>query len=139
MAEAKILDLNNTGLWLERGSTRLRMCGVGNLSTNRQDLHAARGDATERDAVLLLSHNPDFVEIISDRHAGLVLSGHTHGGQVIIPGIGAPIVPPHYGQKYLHGVLRGPYCQVFITRGVSTIGLLIQFLCRPEIVLITLV
>ena len=84
------------------------------------------------------SHNPDFVETIRDRRVGLVLSGHTHGGQIIVPGFGAPIVPSRYGQKYLHGLVQGPCCQVFVTRGAGTITPPVRFLCRPEVVLITL-
>ena len=73
LAEAKLPDLNNNGVWLERGSARLRVCGVGDLWTDRQDLDSALGDATDRDAVLLLSHNPDFAETIRDPRVGLVV------------------------------------------------------------------
>lgn len=139
LARANIPDLNNTGIWLERKHARLRICGVGDLWTDHQDLNAAIADATERDAVILLSHNPDFVESIRDRRVGLVLSGHTHGGQVIVPGFGAPLVPSRYGQKYLHGLVQGPCCRVFVSRGVGTISPPVRFLCRPEVVLITLV
>jgi predicted MPP superfamily phosphohydrolase len=139
LANAKLPDLNNRGVWLERGGGRLRICGVGDLWTDRQDLGVALGEATERDAVLLLSHNPDFVETIRDRRVGLVLSGHTHGGQVVVPGFGAPIVPSRYGQKYLYGLVQGPCCRVFVTRGVGTVTPPVRLLCRPEVVLITLV
>jgi predicted MPP superfamily phosphohydrolase len=138
LAEAKLPDLINTGVWLERGGTRMRICGVGDLWTDHQDLDAALGDATECDATILLSHNPDFVETIRDRRVSLVLSGHTHGGQVVVPGFGAPIVPSKYGQKYLHGLVQGPCCRVFVTRGAGTITPPVRFLCRPEVVLITL-
>jgi predicted MPP superfamily phosphohydrolase len=139
LAAARLPDLNNTGVWLERRGARLRIGGVGDLWTDRQDLDAALGDATEDDAVLLLSHNPDFVETLRDPRVGLVLSGHTHGGQVVLPGFGAPIVPSRYGQKYLQGLVQGPCSQVFITRGVGTVTPPVRFLCRPEVVLITLV
>jgi uncharacterized protein len=139
LAQANLPDLNNSGIWLERKRARLRICGIGDLWTDHQDLDAAVADATERDAVLLLSHNPDFVETIRDRRVGLVLSGHTHGGQVIIPGFGAPLVPSRYGRKYLHGLVQGPCCRVFVSRGVGTISPPVRFLCRPEVVLITLV
>ncbi len=139
LADAKLPDLNNRGVWIERGSSRLRICGVGDLWTDRQLLHRALDDATDRDAVLLLSHNPDFAETIRDPRVGLVLSGHTHGGQVIVPGFGAPIVPSRYGQKYLYGLVQGPCCRVFITRGVGTISPPVRLLCRPEVALITLV
>jgi uncharacterized protein len=139
LSEARLPDLNNTGVWIERNRTRLRICGVGDLWTDHQDLDAALGDATLSDAVLLLSHNPDFVEMIRDPRVGLVLSGHTHGGQIVVPGYGAPVVPSRYGQKYLHGLVQGPCCPVFVTRGVGTISPPVRFLCRPEVVLITLV
>jgi uncharacterized protein len=139
LAEARLPDLSNTGIWLERSRTRLRICGVGDLWTDRQDLDAALGDATERDTTILLSHNPDFVETIRERRVGLVLSGHTHGGQVVVPGFGAPIVPSQYGQKYLAGLVQGPCCRVFVTRGAGTVTPPVRFLCRPEVVLITLV
>jgi uncharacterized protein len=139
LAEAGLAELNNRGIWLEKANARLRVCGVGDLWTDQQDISAALGDATGRDAVILLSHNPDFVEMLRDHRVGLVLSGHTHGGQVILPGFGAPIVPSQYGQKYLYGLVQGPMCQVFVTRGVGTIAPPVRFLCRPEIVLITLV
>ena len=89
--------------------------------------------------LLLLSHNPDFVETIRDRRVGLVLSGHTHGGQIVLPGYGAPVVPSRYGQKYLYGLVQGPCCRVFVTRGVGTVTPPVRFHCRPEVVLITLV
>lgn len=139
LAEARVPDLNNRGVWLERHGARLRICGVGDFWTDHQDLSAALDDAHEHDAVVLLSHNPDFVETIRDRRVGLVLSGHTHGGQIIVPGYGVPVVPSRYGQKYLYGLVNGPKCQVFVTRGVGTVSPPVRFYCRPEVVLITLV
>jgi uncharacterized protein len=139
LAEAGLPDVTNTGVWLERDGARLRICGVGDLWTDQQDLTAALDDATIDDTVILLSHNPDFVESIRDPRVRLVLSGHTHGGQIIVPGYGAPIVPSRFGQKYLQGLVQGPTCPVFITRDVGTISPPVRFLCRPEVVLITLV
>lgn len=139
LADANLPDLNNRGVWLERKGARLRIAGVGDLWTDDQDLFAALGDATVDDAVILLSHNPDFVETIRDPRVGLVVSGHTHGGQVVVPGYGAPRVPSAFGQKYLHGLIQGPCARVFVTRGVGTVSPPVRFLCRPEVVLIRLV
>ena len=130
--------LRNSGVWVEKGSDRLRIGGVGDLWCDNQDVDAALGDATTRDAVLLLSHNPDVAETLRDPRVGLMLSGHTHGGQVIVPFFGAPIVTSAYGQKYLHGLTRGPACNVFISRGVGTVGVPLRLFCRPEVVLLTL-
>ncbi|MHB1557672.1 MAG: metallophosphoesterase, partial [Isosphaeraceae bacterium] len=82
---------------------------------------------------------PDFVETIRDPRVGLVVSGHTHGGQVVVPGYGAPRVPSAFGQTYLHGLIQGPCARVFVTRGVGTVSPPVRFLCRPEVVLIRLV
>lgn len=133
-----IAELANRGVWLERGGARLRVAGVGDLWEDVQDLDAALGDAREDDAALLLSHNPDFTEGIGDPRVGLVLSGHTHGGQIVLPLLGAPIVPSRYGQKYLSGLVQGPVAQVFVSRGLGTITPPLRFHCRPEINLLTL-
>ena len=69
---------------------------------------------------------------------GLMLSGHTHGGQVVVPFYGAPRVPSRYGQKYLQGLVRGPSCDIFVSRGVGTVTPPVRLFCRPEVVLLTL-
>jgi predicted MPP superfamily phosphohydrolase len=130
--------LRNRGVWLEKGSARLRVGGVGDLWTDRPDVLGALGDATDRDATIVLSHNPDVAETLVDPRVGLMLSGHTHGGQVVVPFYGAPRVPSMYGQKYLQGPVRGPACDVFVSRGVGTISPPVRLFCRPEVVLLTL-
>ena len=87
----------------------------------------------------MLSHNPDFAEELRDSRVGLMVSGHTHGGQVVLPGYGAPIVPSRYGQKYVHGLVEGPACRVYVSRGVGTVTPPVRLFCPPEISLITLV
>ncbi len=114
------------------------LCGVGDLWEDKQDLQAALGDAGDDDAALLLSHNPDYVEHIKDGRVGLVLSGHTHGGQVVVPFYGAPVVPSAYGRKYAQGLVRTDVTQVFVSRGIGNIAPPIRFNCRPEIALLTL-
>jgi uncharacterized protein len=130
--------LRNSGVWVEKGSDRLRIGGVGDLWCDKPDVAKALGDATERDASIVLSHNPDVAETLRDPRVGLMLSGHTHGGQVVVPFYGAPCVPSAYGQKYLHGLVQGPSCDVFISRGVGTISPPVRLFCRPEVVLLTL-
>jgi predicted MPP superfamily phosphohydrolase len=69
-----------------------------------------------------------------------MLSGHTHGGQVVLPFIGAPIVglASCYGQKYRYGLVQGPKCKVLVTCGVGTLAPAFRLNCPPEVVLITL-
>lgn len=130
--------LRNAGAWVEKGGDRIRIGGVGDLWCDTQDVDGALGDATGRDAAILLSHNPDLAETLRDRRVGLILSGHTHGGQVVLPFFGAPRVPSRYGQKYLNGLVQGPACRVFVSRGAGTITPPVRLFCRPEVVLLTL-
>lgn len=139
LARARIPELNNGGQWLHRGGARLRIAGVGDLMEDRQDLPSALGDARSDDVTVLLSHEPDYAEQIDDSRVSLVLSGHTHGGQIYLPGYGAPVLPSRYGKKYTQGLVRAPHTDVFVTRGVGTISPPVRFNCRPEIALLTLV
>lgn len=138
LAEYGIRDLSNRGVWLERGGARLRFCGLDDHTTGVEDLPAALGDTRPGDACILLAHNPDVVEDIRDPRVGFVLSGHTHGGQVVLPYIGAPIVPSSYGQKYVQGFVQGPVTRVYVSRGVGTIMPAVRFRCPPEVTFITL-
>jgi predicted MPP superfamily phosphohydrolase len=133
-----IIDLTNCGRWIRLDDCRLRLGGVDDLLHGEQDLDAALDDATDRDACLLLSHNPEYAEIIRDPRVGLVLSGHMHGGQIVIPGLGYHCLPARYGLKYLQGLVRAPRTQVFVSRGLGTVGLPLRIRCRPEINLLTL-
>jgi len=130
--------IDNRGLWLRRGGDRLRIGGVGDLWTDVQSIDAALEDADEGDAVIVLSHNPDFAEHGRDPRISLMLSGHTHGGQVVVPGVGAIILPSNFGRKYAGGLAQGPAYPVYVGRGVGTTGPPVRFYCRPEIVLLTL-
>ena len=138
MTEAGIVELTNEGVWLEQRGERLRIAGVGDLWEDEQDLDAALDDTQPHETAILVTHNPDFVEGITDRRIGLVLSGHTHGGQVVLPVVGAPRVPSRYGQKYLYGLVKTPTTQVYVTRGIGTVTPPVRFCCRPEIALITI-
>jgi predicted MPP superfamily phosphohydrolase len=138
MAAAKITELTNRGVWLKKGSDRFRLAGLDDFWCGQINVKEALGDAKPDDACLLLSHNPDYAERLHDSRIGLVLSGHTHGGQVVFPW-GAPVVPSNYGQKYLRGLVKAPETLVYVSRGLGTCGVPVRLASRPEINLITLV
>jgi hypothetical protein len=134
-------NIDNDGEWLEQDGQRLRICGVCDLRTDEPDVDLALAKATNKDAVILVSHNPDVAEKrIHDDRVGLMLAGHTHGGQVVLPFIGAPIVGlcSDFGQKYRYGLVQGPWCRVLVTSGVGTLPPAFRLNCPPEVVLITL-
>ncbi len=87
---------------------------------------------------LLLVHNPDFTEMVPAGQIDLVLCGHTHGGQVRLPVIGAPVVPSCFGQKYVSGFVRNANTLVYVNRGIGMTALPVRFNCRPEITIFRL-
>ena len=138
LKQAKIVELTNEGVWLSRGPDRLRLAGVDDLWHGQPDAALALADATTGDACILVSHNPDLAETLRDTRVGLMLSGHTHGGQINVPGYGAPLTPSRYGRKYVHGLAEAPCTQVFTSAGTGMSILPVRVNCRPEVNLITL-
>lgn len=90
------------------------------------------------DFVILLVHTPDYVEDVSIANTDLVLAGHTHGGQVVIFGY-APIVPSHYGSRFLTGLkYNSAKIPMIVTNGLGTSNKNIRIGAPAEIVIITL-
>lgn len=86
---------------------------------------------------ILLTHYPATVDGIKDNTYDMILSGHSHGGQIRLPFIGALIVP--FGvNKYQKGLYSTPAGLLYVTSGLGTYMLPLRFFCRPEIVLIEL-
>lgn len=111
--------------------------GVDDFWHGQPDPAAALAGAGSR-ATLLLSHNPDLLPELPGR-AGLVLCGHTHGGQVRLPLLGAPMIPSRYGQRYAMGWVQGAHATpAYVSRGLGTSGVPFRNLCPPEITLLTL-
>jgi predicted MPP superfamily phosphohydrolase len=124
------------------GGGALCVAGVGDYYEDEQRYDAALGGVTGDMPRLLLSHNPDVAEDRAFRAArhrvDLMLSGHTHGGQIYVPGLGTPVVPSRYGQRYARGLVQGPACPVFICRGVGHTVLPLRVGVAPEIAVIEL-
>ena len=128
----------NAGRWIERGGERVWFCGADDLWEGQPDLPRALEGVGADDCAVLLAHNPDFAERFRDRRVRLMLSGHTHGGQVRLPYFGAPIIPSIHGRKYEMGLVNGPVCPVYVTRGVGVIFPPVRFRCPPEVALLRL-
>ncbi|MDO4263862.1 MAG: metallophosphoesterase [Deinococcus sp.] len=103
----------------------------------RPDLRALLAGADER-ATLLLTHNPDILPTLP-APVGLTLAGHTHGGQVRLPGVGAVVVPSAYGTRYAMGWHQGAYgSPAYVSRGLGVSGLPVRTLCPPEVTVLEL-
>jgi uncharacterized protein len=134
-----LTDLTNRSICLTANRQKLWLAGVDDLWWGLPDIEAALDDIPKDSAVVLLSHNPDLAELLPDQRVGLILSGHTHGGQIYQPGFGATWLPSMYGQKYCAGLVHGPASQVFVSRGLGESGIPLRLNCPPEINLLTLV
>lgn len=152
MREVGVEMIDNTRVWLGEDrrlhrespdGASLALVGLGDLSEDMVDHAAAFGGLDPQTPRLVLAHQPDTAELPALRSADaprmdLMLSGHTHGGQVRIPFLGTPIVPSHFGQKYAGGLVQGPRCPVLVSRGVGMSLLPIRIGVPPEIGLVTL-
>jgi predicted MPP superfamily phosphohydrolase len=103
-----------------------------------QDINPTIFDVKQSDFVIRISHNPDYCESFSTKKIDLVLSGHTHGGQVTFFGIHAPFLPTFTGQKYRSGLVKLAHTEVLVTNGVGTVFPPVRFCARPQINLVIL-
>jgi uncharacterized protein len=88
---------------------------------------------------ILLCHRPYFFPAASTRKIDLMLSGHTHGGQVVLGRFGDVVLTPAaLASPYVSGAYRRGNSQMYVSRGVGTVGLPVRINCRPEITRITL-
>lgn len=133
--------LNNAFTPLERDGKRLWFAGSGDVVDHQMDLDQAIPPAsrTNGEPVILIVHEPDVLPLVARHHVDLMLAGHTHGGQVRIPFLPPIFHLPEYGKRYVEGHFRLGPTQLYVNRGIGTVGLPLRFNCPPEITEITLV
>ncbi len=136
--DASITLLDNQAVWIEKAGARIRLGGVSDYQMGRPRLGPTLEGTGADDFVLLLSHNPDFAEELPPGAVDLMLSGHTHGGQITFFGLWAPYLPSDYGQKYRTGLVVTESTTVIVSNGIGTIFPPIRFFAPPQIVEITL-
>lgn len=132
---AGIRLLRNTGIVLEGG-----LCIAGLDPTTRK-IHRGRLEqaleALPAPPHILLAHSPEVILDASDAEVPLVLCGHTHGGQVVVPFYGPPVTHTRVPKEYCSGWSRLGNTRMFTGRGLAS-HYSLRFLCRPQIVVFTL-
>ncbi|MFP4321318.1 MAG: metallophosphoesterase [Anaerolineales bacterium] len=139
MREANIRDLDNTVYAIARDGGCLFIAGVDDPLRGEPDLDAVlRQLDGQADPAILLAHEPEFAadSAPSGRFA-LQLSGHTHGGQVQVPFIGA-VYLPEGSEQYIQGMYQLNDMLLYVNRGLGMVRLKARFNCRPEITVFTL-
>ena len=133
---AGVTLLRNQGMALQDGA--LWLAGVDDVWEGKQDLRGALEAAPDRATRILLAHEPDFAdEAAAGGKVALQLSGHSHGGQVRLPFLGATVLP-HLGRKYPYGLRQVGSMWLYTNRGVGVVSPPVRFNCRPELTLLTL-
>jgi predicted MPP superfamily phosphohydrolase len=137
LQHAGITVLQNQAQPIGRRGAELWVVGVDDAYVHRDDLDAALQGVPAPAFKIALVHVPDLADKVARRPVQLQLSGHTHGGQVCLPGIG-PLVLPRLGQKYPMGHRQVGRLQVYTSRGVGRVQPAIRLFCPPEVALLTL-
>jgi predicted MPP superfamily phosphohydrolase len=140
MEENGLPMLVNGHTRIERTGSHIYLAGLDDTEFGAPDLQAtlpAHADAP----VILLVHEPDYAdEVVTHpraREVDLILSGHTHGGQIRLPLIGPIALPPN-GKFYPEGHFQVGTSQLYVNRGIGTVGVPFRLNCPPEITHATL-
>ena len=138
LGETGIRELRNDVFPFEKAGERFYLCGVDDFWEKHYDLKAVAAKLSMQDCAILMAHEPDF----ADRSAGtgqfdLQISGHSHGGQIVIPFFEPPQLP-WLGQKYHTGLYQLGEMFQYTNRGIGMIRPAVRFNCRPEVAVFTL-
>ncbi len=125
---------------IERGGQRIILSGLDDYGGGEPNLPLAVPEKPDA-PVILMVHEPDFAMHLATHRRGplvnLVLSGHTHGGQIRIPGL-PPLALPPFGKLFPEGHYHLGDTQLYVNRGIGTVGVPFRFNCPPEITVATL-
>lgn len=132
--------LRNESVLLRRAGEELCVVGVDDYWEQSYSLTKALKKAPENACRILLSHNPDVNEdiVTSGQRIDLIVAGHTHGGQIVLPLIGAPYLPSPFGQKYRAGLVQDVNSMTWVGRGLGLFFVPIRLNCPPDVSLLTL-
>jgi hypothetical protein len=139
MEQFNIIPLNNNGLHIR---DNFYLAGVHDLWNRTPDINAATAGAGSDDFILLLTHNPDITMTQPTEGIGLILAGHTHGGQITFFGIPFYLLRgsiTHYGMHFSHGFSHSADgVPVYVSSGVGKYFNIPKIFVRPEVVIITI-
>lgn len=125
--------LDNDFKWIKRGNDKIKICGVADYIWDTPKIEKSISDTKKEDFVIMVSHNPDYVEKINSDKVDIILAGHTHGGQFTFFRQVFPFKNSENGTKYLGGVVKNKNNIVLVSNGVGTIVLPMRFCAKPQI------
>ena len=138
LKETGIIELSNSVYSIQRGEAVFHICGLDDVYERRDRLDDLISLLPATGAAILLCHEPDFADTSAETgRFDLQISGHTHGGQVVLPLVG-PIHTPKHGHKYPLGLYQVGNMMQYTNRGVGMARIPVRFNCRPEVTVFSL-
>lgn len=120
------------------GEVDLHIAGIDDLHEGAPDLDSVLAGIPPEELTLLLSHNPDILDHPDVHQADVVLAGHTHGGQIVLPFLGAAHThSEHLGRREASGPMQRANTQVYVNRGLGE-GIPVRFGAPPVVAVVTL-
>jgi uncharacterized protein len=139
LEDAGIYMLINDAEPIERGGATLYLAGVDDIHYYKcHSLSDASKDIPENGFSILLSHSPEIIKEMGEYTFDLCLCGHTHGGQICLPGIGAIFTHAKIRREFVSGFWQYKGMTGYTTTGTGSSGVPVRFFCPPEVVLLTL-
>jgi predicted MPP superfamily phosphohydrolase len=135
LPSARVKFLINQSQAIDDG---LWMVGVDDPASAHDDLNEAISNVPAEVHRLLLAHSPDIVPNLAGQTFDLILSGHTHGGQINLPFLNGAWLKDGPARKYIKGMFQVDGSPLYVNRGIGMTTLPIRIQCRPEITLFTL-
>ena len=133
-----IAVLNNANTTLRRGSDEIQLSGIDDWTWNGTDWVKAFAGLKTNTPTILLSHQPRVLDFEQTKDVSLILSGHTHGGQLNFPLLGAPARLFTTDLRYARGLFRRGETQLYVSTGTGVIGLPLRLGVQPEIAVLRL-
>lgn len=134
---AGIHVLINQSIAIEGNGGRFWLAGVNDLLGGLADLTATLQPIPRGEATILMAHEPDYADFVARHPVDLQLSGHTHGGQIRFPFVGA-LYLPDLGKKYISGLYKVGPLNLYTNSGLGTIQVPVRLNCPPEVTLLTM-
>lgn len=136
--ECNITVLRNEHCSVGPMESRILLMGLDDPSTFRDDPELLFRDLPDADVKILLTHSPGALRYLLEKQVHLILIGHTHGGQIRIPFLGALYFPIRAMREYDAGWFRRGETLIFVNRGLGFAMIPLRFLCPREFAIITL-
>jgi predicted MPP superfamily phosphohydrolase len=135
LRERRIEVLENDAVAVDLAGQVIWIVGLADATERQPDPVTPFALVPDGAPLVVLSHDPDVFPRLPDRPA-LVLAGHTHGGQVNVPGVRERVTPSRFGDRFAGGLARDGRRVMYVSRGIGTSTFPVRFRAAPEVVVL---